>query len=89
MTVRERRLRRPLAPTSRRACIGRRIAAIERRGKYLLFGLDDGVTLLVHLGMSGSLELTPGGTPLAPHDHVVLVSIAAHAWSSTIRAASA
>jgi len=70
--VRERRLRRPLAREFETRLAGRTIAAIERRGKYLLFGLDDGATLLVHLGMSGSLTLLPAATPLAVHDHVAI-----------------
>lgn len=36
---------------------GRRIKALNRRGKYLLFGLDDGQTLVIHLKMTGSLLL--------------------------------
>ena len=46
-----------------------RIGSLERRGKYLLFGTDAG-TLLVHLGMSGSLRYLPH--PAAPglHDHI-------------------
>lgn len=72
VTVRERRLRRPLAPDFERQLTGRRIDAIQRRGKYLLFALDDGRTLLVHLGMSGSLALVPPPTPLARHDHVAV-----------------
>ena len=35
--------------------VGRRIASLGRRGKYLLFGLDDGRTLAVHLRMTGRL----------------------------------
>jgi formamidopyrimidine-DNA glycosylase len=72
VTVRERRLRRPLAADFEARLIGRRITALDRRGKYLLFTLDDGTTLLVHLGMSGSLTLLPPGTPLAVHDHVAV-----------------
>jgi formamidopyrimidine-DNA glycosylase len=34
---------------------GRKVTAITRRGKYLIFGLDSGGALLVHLRMSGSL----------------------------------
>jgi len=73
VTVRERRLRRPLDDDFERRLFGRQITALERRGKYLLFRLEDGDTLLVHLGMSGSLELMKAGTPLAVHDHVVLI----------------
>ena len=55
---------------------GQRIAALGRRGKYLLLQLDDG-WLIVHLGMSGSLRWTPRELPLepiGPHDHVELVT---------------
>ncbi len=72
VTVRERRLRCPIAPDFATRLRGRRIAALERRGKYLLFRLDDGRALLVHLGMSGSLALTPAGVPFGPHDHVAI-----------------
>ncbi|MGC2433992.1 MAG: DNA-formamidopyrimidine glycosylase family protein, partial [Desulfobaccales bacterium] len=37
--------------------VGRRLAALRRRGKYLVFALEDGGTLLVHLGMTGHLLL--------------------------------
>ncbi|MEO7572317.1 MAG: bifunctional DNA-formamidopyrimidine glycosylase/DNA-(apurinic or apyrimidinic site) lyase [Acidimicrobiales bacterium] len=38
---------------------GATIEAVERRGKYLLFGLDDERELIVHLGMTGQLRLRP------------------------------
>lgn len=41
----------------------RRIDAIDRRGKYLLFRLDGGLTLIVHLGMTGALLLRNAGAP--------------------------
>ena len=72
VTVRERRLRRPIAPDFERRLRGRRITALERRGKYLLFQLDDARVLLVHLGMSGSLAVTPPSQPLGLHDHVAI-----------------
>jgi formamidopyrimidine-DNA glycosylase len=50
---------------------GRKIAKIERRGKYLLFHLDSGDVLVVHFGMSGQLQRGTGRVPLAPHTHVV------------------
>jgi formamidopyrimidine-DNA glycosylase len=39
----------------RRALTGRRFAALERRGKYLVASLDDASRLLIHLGMTGQL----------------------------------
>jgi formamidopyrimidine-DNA glycosylase len=45
---------------------------VARRGKYLLINFDAG-TVLVHLGMSGSLRLVPGEQPPGRHDHLDLV----------------
>ncbi len=70
VTVAERRLRRPLAPDFEARLRGRRVDAIERRGKYLLLQLDNGQTLLAHLGMSGRLSLKPAGAAATLHDHV-------------------
>ncbi|MDH5190896.1 MAG: bifunctional DNA-formamidopyrimidine glycosylase/DNA-(apurinic or apyrimidinic site) lyase [Gammaproteobacteria bacterium] len=42
---------------------------ITRRGKYLLFHLKNG-TILIHLGMSGSLRLTDKKTGRDPYEHV-------------------
>jgi formamidopyrimidine-DNA glycosylase len=49
---------------------GRRLERLQRRGKYLLFRLEGGVTLLIHLGMTGRLLL---GAPLNREPHVHLV----------------
>jgi formamidopyrimidine-DNA glycosylase len=53
---------------------GRRVEVVGRRAKYLTLALDSGETLLVHLGMSGSFVIKPGGAGgnvLEPHDHAV------------------
>ncbi len=49
---------------------GRRIEAIRRRAKYLLWELGDSV-LIVHLGMSGRLYFTQDHTP-GRHDHIII-----------------
>lgn len=72
VTVRERRLRRPLSGDFEARLDGGVIGSIERRGKYLLFGLGDRGHLLVHLGMSGRLELRDSSVPALVHDHVSL-----------------
>lgn len=43
----------------RRSLIGQRIEVLSRRGKYLLFRLSSGRTLIMHLRMTGSLLLNP------------------------------
>ena len=62
---------------------GRRVVALGRRAKYLLADLDDGMVLVMHLGMSGSFRVEADGksavqgtyyhasTKLRAHDHVV------------------
>jgi formamidopyrimidine-DNA glycosylase len=51
---------------------GRRILGLGRRAKYLLIELEGG-TLILHLGMSGSLRVLPADSPPAKHDHLDLV----------------
>lgn len=69
VTVRQRMLRYPLPERLEGLLVGRPLRSIRRRGKYLLFGLEGG-TLIVHLGMSGSLRVLPNGTAAGLHDHV-------------------
>ncbi|MDY6956150.1 MAG: bifunctional DNA-formamidopyrimidine glycosylase/DNA-(apurinic or apyrimidinic site) lyase [Pseudomonadota bacterium] len=68
VSVRQSALRWPVPDLSLHLA-EQRIKAIGRRGKYLLFTFADG-TMLIHLGMSGSLRLVPVGTPAMTHDHV-------------------
>jgi formamidopyrimidine-DNA glycosylase len=45
---------------------------VQRRAKYLLVAFDHG-TLILHLGMSGSLRIQPANTPPERHDHFDLL----------------
>jgi formamidopyrimidine-DNA glycosylase len=56
-----------------RLAAGRRVRALRRRGKYLWIDLDNGSTVVVHLGMSGRLTLAPARAPVEPHEHVALL----------------
>lgn len=49
----------------------RRFKGIERRGKYLLFGLDDGKVMLGHLRMEGKFFVEEENEPRKKHDLVV------------------
>jgi formamidopyrimidine-DNA glycosylase len=69
VAVRERRLRWPIPDELGRLLPGATIEDIQRRGKYLLFRTDAG-TMIVHLGMSGSLRVLVDAQPPAKHDHV-------------------
>jgi len=48
---------------------GRRIESVGRKGKFLLAPLDDGQTLVAHLGMSGRFAVETENVPLAAHTH--------------------
>jgi formamidopyrimidine-DNA glycosylase len=49
----------PSAEEFRRGVAGREIVQVSRRGKHLIFDLDNGWTLIVHMRMTGSLLLKP------------------------------
>lgn len=61
-------LRQPLPEDRLLALTGRRFSGARRRAKYLILSLDDGSSLLVHLGMSGNLLFRDGSEP---HDHAI------------------
>jgi formamidopyrimidine-DNA glycosylase len=65
-------LRKPFPKHFVRRLTGQTVLALNRRAKYLLASLSSGETLLMHLGMSGSLRVLP--TAIAgdtdAHDHV-------------------
>jgi formamidopyrimidine-DNA glycosylase len=70
--VRDRRLRWPIDAKIESAIRGRLVRRVDRRAKYLLIGSDAG-TLIVHLGMSGSLRIVSSDVAPRPHDHWDLV----------------
>lgn len=72
LVVRQRQLRWPIPSTVDAAVAGRQIIALRRRAKYLLLELEHG-TLMLHLGMSGSLRVLAADCPPGAHDHVDLV----------------
>jgi formamidopyrimidine-DNA glycosylase len=52
---------------------GRKITAVDRKGKYLVLRLDNGDVLVVHLGMSGQLRwIKSAKEPPVRHTHVVI-----------------
>jgi formamidopyrimidine-DNA glycosylase len=70
--VYDRRLRWPVPADLARRLEGRVIERVDRRSKYLLFRVE-GATLLVHLGMTGSLRAYVRAPARRPHDHVDVV----------------
>ena len=67
--LRQPSLRWPVPPELPSLLAGRTVRSVSRRAKYLLVDFDHG-TLIVHLGMSGSLRFVPPGTLPDKHDHI-------------------
>ena len=77
LTVHEPRLRWRVPDDLPAKLAGQRITGTARRAKYLLIAVESG-TLLVHLGMSGSLRILPADTPRTAHDHYDLLLESGH-----------
>ncbi len=58
-------------PDFERRVVGQTITGVGRRGKYLTFALSGGDTLLIHLKMTGRLQVMPAGAPRLKHDRVI------------------
>ena len=69
--VRDTRLRWPISPAVK-TLVGQTVLGVDRRSKYLLVRFEMG-TLLLHLGMSGTLRVIEKTTVVAKHDHFELV----------------
>ncbi|MGD7654618.1 MAG: bifunctional DNA-formamidopyrimidine glycosylase/DNA-(apurinic or apyrimidinic site) lyase [Verrucomicrobiales bacterium] len=69
--VRRRDLRQPI-PESISEIENHRVTSLARRSKYLLLGIDDGSTVLIHLGMSGSLRVANPAGDWRKHDHLAI-----------------
>lgn len=69
VVIRERRLRWPVPTDIDRTLPGCVIRSVRRRAKYLLFDTDVG-SVMLHLGMSGSVRIVDADEPAAKHDHV-------------------
>lgn len=66
-------LRWPLPENLQHRLTGARITGFRRRGKYILMRLAGGDSVLLHLGMSGRIVLTPLRPNMpTPHEHLVL-----------------
>lgn len=72
VTIREARLRWRLPERFAADLANQSIKSVDRRAKYLLLTLERG-TLIVHLGMSGSLRVLPAVTPALKHDHIDMI----------------
>lgn len=51
---------------------GQRFVTFGRRGKYMLLGMEGGMTLIFHLRMTGHLRVEAGDAVIDQHTHVVM-----------------
>ena len=72
VVIRHPTLRWPIPPNLPTLLHNQVVRGLQRRAKYLLVAFDRG-TLILHLGMSGSLRILPHGTAAGKHDHFDLV----------------
>ena len=68
--IREKRMRWPVDDAVQKIS-GHMIQGVQRRAKYILITCNAG-TLLLHLGMSGSLRICPHELALKKHDHFII-----------------
>jgi formamidopyrimidine-DNA glycosylase len=71
LTVRQKQLRWPVPDEMATRIAGARIEQVARRAKYLLIETTHG-TLIIHLGMSGSLRIVDKTLTPEKHDHIDL-----------------
>ena len=72
VVIRQKKLRWPVPACIKKELINQKINRVGRRGKYLLLTSDAG-TLIIHLGMSGSLRISDKKTAAEKHDHFDMV----------------
>jgi len=69
-------LRVPFPRGFAKALEGARVERLQRRAKYMLWYLDTGRAVIVHLGMSGKFTIYAKGDEAIPnpHDHVIITT---------------
>jgi formamidopyrimidine-DNA glycosylase len=55
----------------KRRLVGQKVLAVKRRGKYLIFALAGGGSLIVHLRMTGRLLIKNSDDEFDKHDHLI------------------
>lgn len=70
--VRNRNLRWPVPARLKSLLVGQKVESVQRRGKYILLATGSG-TVILHLGMSGSLRIVDNQAAVRKHDHVDMV----------------
>ncbi|GMR00951.1 MAG: bifunctional DNA-formamidopyrimidine glycosylase/DNA-(apurinic or apyrimidinic site) lyase [Gammaproteobacteria bacterium] len=69
VTIRQHKLRWPIPKNLQSLARGKKILEVCRRAKYIYLKLDNG-SIIIHLGMSGSLRICTDKTAAEKHDHI-------------------
>jgi formamidopyrimidine-DNA glycosylase len=69
--VGRKKLRRPWVRRWGTDIIGKRVVAVERRGKWIVISFAGDRHLLCHLGMTGQLVVESAGAPVGRHTHLM------------------
>ncbi len=77
LRLHRRDLRWPVRPDLPGLVQGQRVAAVLRRGKFLILDLEQGA-LILHLGMSGSIRVTIPREQRRKHDHWEMLMVNGH-----------
>jgi formamidopyrimidine-DNA glycosylase len=72
VAIRCEKLRRPIPVKALQNLVNVTIRKVRRRAKYLLVDMDCGQTLVIHLGMTGTLRLAEKTEAAERHDHLDL-----------------
>lgn len=72
LTVRQPRLRWPVTQNIQKIVHWQKIRQLTRRAKYIVLELDHG-SILIHLGMSGSLRIVEPSEAWRKHDHIEML----------------
>lgn len=73
--VRRRDLRTPVPEDFEDRVRGQKVLSLSRRSKYVLILLENGETIIIHLGMSGRIRIEEGNPPEPDkHDHVEFIT---------------
>ncbi|MDH3342364.1 MAG: bifunctional DNA-formamidopyrimidine glycosylase/DNA-(apurinic or apyrimidinic site) lyase [Gammaproteobacteria bacterium] len=73
VVIRQYQLRWPIPKNLASILTDLKLSQVARRGKYLLLHFGTSGTVIIHLGMSGSLRICTPSTPAGKHDHIDFV----------------
>ena len=74
LEVRNSRLREEVPADIAQKIVGATILNYRRIAKYIVVDLDNGLSLIWHMGMSGKVKITDTLPELEKHDHIIILT---------------